>query len=175
MSQNPMTSSRNGEENPGRTLFEMFASELPSVEVTQGNCTRVEWDGRTPYGQVGSDEVLRSTRTELTQENPPPQRPQDIEMPRQSSSNPEKVTNRKRTIERMMVADKVLPSGEIVREIKQKTNKEKKMERRGRGAAGPATSKLESSQAWYGLDETHPDFLDQLLAAQEHSKEGKSN
>ena len=75
MSQNPMTSSRNGEENPGRTLFEMFASELPSVEVTQGNCTRVEWDGRTPYGQVGSDGVLRSTRTELTQENPLPRDP----------------------------------------------------------------------------------------------------
>ena len=49
------------------------------------------------------------------------------------------------------------------------------MDRRGRGVAEPGMSHQENSQAWYGRDETQPDFLEQLLAAQERGKEVKQN
>ena len=51
----------------------------------------------------------------------------------------------------------------------------KKKEQRGRGAAGPSISKLESSQTSYGHNETHSNLLDHLLAAEEHEKESKPN
>ena len=104
-----MTPVGTDEKRTERPLFETLSRELPGEGTSRENCTMGEWDGRTPYGQVSSDGVLRSIRAEVTQAAPP-QRSHDIEVPSQSSSNPEKVTNRKRTIGRTMVADKVIPN-----------------------------------------------------------------
>ena len=160
-----MTSSRDGEENPGRTLFDTLASELPSVGVSHGNCTRVEWDGRTPYGQVGSDGVLRSTRTEITQAMPPPQGPQDIEMPRQPSSNPEKDMNRKRKIDRMTVADKVIPNMREVTRGKRRTKTTTPARRKQRMSA-PSEHDQSAWENADGLDPEDPEFFLKLKERQ---------
>ena len=110
-----MTSTGNEDETAKRPFFETFARELPRKGTNRENYTNVEWDGRTPYGQLGSDGVLRSTRTELS-----PAAPSNASTDCKATSpiispRPESSTTRKRSIVKVKIADKVLPSGDIVR------------------------------------------------------------
>ena len=166
------------ESNEGvQPLFETLTSDLPGDVVAQANRLMEEMDGRTPYGQLGPDGILRSTRNEYASTD---------DMPIETTlPQPETTTGRKRPMVKVKVAEKVLPSGDIVTShpgtgaksevTSVKSNGKRRRKRTGRGAAGPSMVDQENSQAWYGLDENHPDFLDQLLVAQEHSQGSKPN
>ena len=162
---NYMTSPGNDEETANGSLFGTLPAAPTGKRTSRENRTRPEWDGRTPYGQVGSDGVLRSTRTELTHVDPPPQRSQDIDTPRQSSPNPEKVTSRKRKIDRMTAADKVIPNMREATKGKRRTKMTMPARRKQRMSApsGHDQSGWENAD---GLDPEDPEFFLKLKERQ---------
>ena len=170
-----MTSTGNEEETAKRPLFETLARELPGEGTNRENYTTAEWDGRTPYGQLGSDGVLRSTRTEPSPAAPPNASTGGADTYPIISFRPENSTMRKRSIVKVKIADKVLPSGDIVKSprevgVRKKTpttgsTGKKERRKRDRGAADLSTSQVHDSQSWYGVDEEDANFLDHLERA----------
>ena len=107
-----------------------------------------ETDGRTPYGQLGPDGILRSTRNECAST--------DNMSSETTHPQPETSTGRNRPMVKVKVAEKVLPSGDIVTSHQgtgtrsEVTHKKAIIERRqktGRGAAEPSTSQRDDTLA----------------------------
>ena len=88
-----------------RSLFETLTSDLPG-DVAQANRLMEEMDGRTPYGQLGPDGILRSTRNEYANIDDTA-----------SATTPQQETSmvRKRSIVKVKVAERVLPSADSSR------------------------------------------------------------
>ena len=176
MSRNQTTQKGNDDETTNRPLFETLASALPGVGANRENNTRMERDGRTPYGQVGSDRILRSTRTGPTEAELPTQGSHDIEMPRQSSSNPETGTSRKRAIAKKMVADKVIPNMKNATPGKRKTKP--KNTAKGRSSQRISAPAEHDAPGWKnaeGLDPDDPEFFSKLKERQKEESNSDEN
>ena len=147
--------------------FETLTSDLPGDVVAQANRLMEEMDGRTPYGQLGPDGILRSTRNEYASTD---------DMPIETTlPQPETTTGRKRPMVKVKVAEKVLPSGVIVTdhpsmgarsEVTHEKANGKRKRRTGRGAAEPSTSLRDDTRAWFEANESDPNFLRRLRECQ---------
>ena len=95
----------------------------------------------------------------------PLQRSQDIEMPRQSSSNPRKDMSRKRKIDRMTAADKVIPNMREATRGKRRTKTTMPARRKQRMSA-PSEQDQSGWENADGLDPEDPEFFSKLKERQ---------
>ena len=155
-----------------RPLFESLTSILRGDVVAQTNRLMEEMDGRTPYGQLGTDGILRSTRNEYAST--------DDTGSATTPFQPATSTVRKRSIGKVKVAEKVLPSGDIVTShpgtgaesetTHVKANVKRRKKRTGRGAAELSTLQRDDTIEWFEADEADPDFLRSLRECQKEKE-----